>query len=505
MTLWAWVAETARRFRDEEREELADAVVRLPLLALEGETERVRAVLPTALRAVRDDPGHLPVWTTAYLEHWELASRVGHRAEGTSAERDAEAALQAAHGEADEHDGPLSPCGPAVCAALNLLTCHANIDGPGRTADRTALLAEAMDHSCPGRPAWEALVVAHADTLIDDERPDEAVRELDRRAAEIREAGAEVGMDYGFAYVRALRYQERYADALLTLDRLEQGALRAVPPGIARTAAARRLRFERARLLAWLARAGLKPAAEAVQALPDTAEADAHPRHRTAWADAVEDLSAQGALVDDWKTGVALTSWARQAERLGAHRRSARLSLSGARLAADRGARWVGAAAVRRAQSALGRIRRGDDLAGDLDEVRLRLRALPPPQAPAPSDGLLAALRAEPREQVDPERQADLVSAALTERPDDPALLAALGQVGRLLKLGDRAAAPQWERIGRAPTDQRTALSLLETLLHDNDTAGVRTLVSTLTETALTPRSAVGGEERAEAPAPAAR
>src|SRR5690606_7929865 len=164
-------------FREEERPELADAVVRLPLLAAEGDTERIRAVLPSALRALREADGFLPVWLEGYYRHWPLAARVGHRGEGTAALAAAEEALG---------------------AAQNVLDCYANIDGPGRTADRTALLAEAMAHSCPGHPAWEALVVAHADMLIDDERPEEAVRELDLRAAEIREAGAEVGMEYGF-------------------------------------------------------------------------------------------------------------------------------------------------------------------------------------------------------------------------------------------------------------------------------------------------------------------
>ncbi|MFC7741925.1 hypothetical protein ACFQXA_14660 [Nocardiopsis composta] len=258
MTLWTWVAETARRFREEERPELADAVVRLPLLAAEGDTERIRAVLPSALRALREADGFLPVWLEGYYRHWPLAARVGHRGEGTAALAAAEEALVAAHGDAEDADDAASTCGPASCAAQNVLDCYANIDGPGRTADRTALLAEAMAHSCPGHPAWEALVVAHADMLIDDERPEEAVRELDLRAAEIREAGAEVGMEYGFAYVRALRYQDRYTDALLVLEQLEEGALGSVPAGTARTAAARRLRFERARLLAWLSRAGLK-------------------------------------------------------------------------------------------------------------------------------------------------------------------------------------------------------------------------------------------------------
>ncbi|MDA2805166.1 hypothetical protein [Nocardiopsis suaedae] len=482
MTLWTWVAETSRRLREEGHAETADAVARLPQLAAEGEVGRIRGLLPTALRAARADAGVLPPWTEGYLNHWGAAARVGHRGEGTAALDLVEGALRTAHGEDGDEDEDGGACGPAACAAQNVLDCYANIDGPGRTVDRTALLAEAMTHGGPGLPAWEALVVAHADMLIDDERPDEAVRELDLRAAEIREAGSEVGMEYGFAYVRALRYQERYTDALLTVDRLEEGALQMVPVGVPRSAAARRLRFERARLLAWLARSGLKPPEEAREALPETAEADANPRLRKAWVDAAEDLVSLGELRNDWRVGVALTSWSRYAERVGAHRPCAQMSMAAARLAAARDARWVADCAIRRAQRALVRVRRAQDLENDLEEAHEMVRDVPAVALPTEPEDLLDELRKEPRASVDPERQADLVVAARARRPDDTALLNALGQVGRTLMLSDTAAEPQWHHVRREPGDQKAALSLLETLLHDNDTAGVRTLVRTLTE-----------------------
>lgn len=69
--------------------------------------------------------------------------------------------------------------------------------------------------------------------------------------------------------------------------------------------------------------------------------------------------------------------------------------------------------------------------------------------------------------------------------PHDTPLLTALGQVGRTLMLSDAATEPQWRHVREQPGDQRAALSLLETLLHDNDTVGVRTLVSTLAAGAL--------------------
>ncbi|MFC7741924.1 hypothetical protein ACFQXA_14655 [Nocardiopsis composta] len=165
-----------------------------------------------------------------------------------------------------------------------------------------------------------------------------------------------------------------------------------------------------------------------------------------------------------------------------------RAALAGRGPAGRRARRPLGGeSALARARRALGRIRRADELAADLDEARGLVLGLPPVVLPVDAADLVAELRKEPRETVDPERQADLVVAARAQRPDDSVLLSALGQVGRTLKLGDTAAEPQWSRVRRAPNDQRAALSLLETLLQDNDTAGVRVLVRTLTDAALAP------------------
>ena len=117
-------------------------------------------------------------------------------------------------------------------------------------------------------------------------------------------------------------------------------------------------------------------------------------------------------------------------------------------------------------------------------------------QPMAPSAGILDFLRAQPSEEVNPEEQAEQVNVALMEQPHDSALLSALGQVGRTLMLSDAATEPQWRHVREQPGDQRAALSLLETLLHDNDTAGVRNLVRTLAAGALVPENRPGPERQ---------
>lgn len=476
MMLWTWVGETANELSASGHAEAAEAVQDMPQLAVEGEFARLKAGLPAALRAADDVAGR--PWLRGYLEHWPLAARVGNRAEGESVRGAAEGRLRSAH--ASEVG-----CAPAACAAENVVACYANIDGPGNAGDRASVLTEAMDTTEPGEPAWEALVRAHADMLVDDERPDEAVHVLDARAREVRDAGADVSFDFGFGYVRALHQQDRFTDALRTLDHMDAHAAGLWPRGIPRAAAQRRIRFERARVLAWLARTGERPTDEAVAALPALREADAHPAFRAAWTDAAENLITAGALRNEWQLGVALTTWSRYFERVGAWRPCLEVSLSAARLAVSRGARWVAENALERAYRALGRIRRADDPAADLAEARAGAQRLPTPVLDVPAEQILARLRTEPPEQVDPERQADLVVTALEYRPEDSVLLNALGQVGRTLMLTDAAADLHWRRVRTAPGDEKAALSLLETLLHDNDAPGMRTLVRTLADAAV--------------------
>ncbi|TQN32330.1 hypothetical protein FHX37_2281 [Haloactinospora alba] len=478
MTLWTWVDNAAQELRAHGNTALAEAVERMPQLAAAGDVSQINAELPVALRSARSLAGH--EWVESYLEHWPLAARVGDRGEGTSVLEETQSRVRAAHAP-ERNEG----CPPAVCAAENVLVCQSNIDGPGYAADRAALLAEAMAHTRPGEPAWESLVLAHCDMLVDDERPDEAVRNLDVRAEEARAAGTDVSPAYGFGYLRALRHQDRYTEALQILDHL--AALSTWPRGAANADAHRRLRLERSRLVAWLARTGQCSPQEAREALPDVGEAEQHPRLRPGWAEAAEHLVAVGALDNDWQLGVRITTWSRYCERVGAYRPCLELSLAAARLAAARGARWTAQGALQRARRALAAVRRSDDMAADLSEAREEVDRIPPVELPVPAGDALDHLRQQASQHRDPERQADVVVAALAQRPDDSSLLNALGQVGRTLMLTDAAAEPHWRHVHQAPGDQKAALSLLETLLRDNDMAGVRTLVRTLTEAAASP------------------
>ncbi|WDZ89485.1 hypothetical protein [Nocardiopsis sp. HUAS JQ3] len=487
MPMWTWAGETARRLRAVGQAELAEAVAGLPVLCEAGDPVRVEAVARSALRTARRlvaeagaveaaVPGVFGPPTLFFLAHWPLAVRVGALAEGGRALAQVSAA-------ADDEPEPLAH-GPLPVSLLEtLVRCHANIDARGTTGQRRELLSTRRLAGWERTPAWPSFTLARVNLLIDEDLADRAENEL-RRYEHTATGPAMLGAEGVFTLVRALRHQDEHAQALEVLDRMEaELVLDETNPR--RAALNRRIRFERARLLSWLARLGHCPPQEAIVPLPTVEEAEAYPSLRPAWVEAVENLVCQGAVRNDWRLGVRVTTWSRYFERVGAPRRGAELALSAARLAAVRGARWVASCSAQRAERLIGELGSTEEVLGDLAEVRAMIATMPPVRPLAPAEEVLDFLRAQPAEEVDPEQQAEQVNAALERMPHDTPLLTALGQVGRTLMLSDAATEPQWRHVREQPGDQRAALSLLETLLHDNDTVGVRTLVSTLAAGAL--------------------
>ncbi|GAA3967086.1 hypothetical protein FOF52_10815 [Thermobifida alba] len=466
MTLWTWAEETADKTRADGHEQLAAALVRLPELAALGDADRIAAELPAALRAAAE-PG-APPWAAHYLRHWHLGARIVHQQAGTVALAEAAELARAAHADP-------AHCPPGACPAVNAAACHANIDGPGRVVQRELLLTEALEHAEPGTPAHVSLTAAFADLLGDAGRPGEALELLDTQDRRVR-GEAECAL----ARVRALRLLDRDNEALSVLDRLNSETAVLRGPEAAREDVGDRVRFERARLLAWLARAGRRTVDDAAAALPPVDRAQARPSLRPLWAEAVEDLDAVGAGGNDWRLGVRLTGWVRHLERVGAHRPRLELALRAARLALRRGARWTARGMVEQAQAAAVHLRRDDELMADLAEVRDGVRALGLPSTPVPAPRMGSWLWSDQGRGLGPEQRADLLLAALDACPGDTALLGHLGHVGRELDLARCAAREQWARVRALPADLDAALGLLESLLHDEDTEGVRELVRLL-------------------------
>lgn len=487
MPMWTWTGETSRTLREAGQEELAEAVAQLPVMSEAGDSVRVEATARSALRVARrlvteagtgepEVPGLFGPPMLFYLAHWPMAVRVGALAEGQRALKQAEAA---AADEPGPHERGMLP----VSALANAVRCHANIDARGTTALRRELLSSRRLAGWERTPAWPGFTLARVDLLVDEGAPDRAEAEL-RRYEHTATGPGVLGTGGVFALARALRHQDRHREALAELDRLA-GELATRSGGPRAPALRRRVRFERARLLSWLARLGACSAREAIETLPTVEEAESLPSLRPAWVEAAENLVSLGAVRNDWRLGVRVTTWSRYFERVGAPARGAELALAAARLAAVRGSQWVGTCSAQRAEELIADLGESSEIRGDLAEARSMITAMPPVRPEAPADRILDHLRSLPADRVDPEHQAEQVNVALASLPHDTPLLSALGQVGRTLMLSDAATEPQWRHVRETPGDQKAALSLLETLLHDNDTAGVRNLVRTLAAGAL--------------------
>src|SRR5699024_12100522 len=113
-------------------------------------------------------------------------------------------------------------------------------------------------------------VLAGVDLRVDEGVPGRAEAEL-RRYEHTATGAAVLGTGGVFTLARALRHQDRHREALVELDRLAAD-LATRRGGAREPALRRRVRFERARLVSWLARLGSCSPKNAIEALPTVEE-----------------------------------------------------------------------------------------------------------------------------------------------------------------------------------------------------------------------------------------
>ena len=152
----------------------------------EGHHAQVDAVVPelVALARESDQP-----WVEVFVRNFELRSLVLHRENTRAGMGKAIDLLERAH-RPDTVDCPQTICtAHAVCSGYGLR------DPAGYVAERLAVSAETLSRIDPRRVCWLCISNEHADALIDDGRPDEALRFLDKQAGARLAVGAEVDPD----------------------------------------------------------------------------------------------------------------------------------------------------------------------------------------------------------------------------------------------------------------------------------------------------------------------
>ncbi|PYC87948.1 hypothetical protein C7C46_02640 [Streptomyces tateyamensis] len=397
--VWGWVYDTHGQLVAAGQHRLATALVEIAGHAVDGRNEQLDALYPEAVASAR--ALGLP-WVEVFLRHWRLQNLLNKRHQGEQAMTEAVSLLEFAHRE------ETAGCPQSVCAVQDFTICHANIDGPGYVPERLAVLEETLERVEPSRACFDCLSREYADTLEDDGRPGEALAHLDRAKTRIQAAGESVSLSFGHARCSALYRLGRLEEALAALAAAEQ----------AYTKAGHQLDEDdrrkggviRARLLAALGRYD-----EALEQLPEGAEADEFPDVRHRWTEAVALLVAAGRYPNDARLGVRLAHWVSYLDAAGSHRPCLDLALTAGRLAVARGAREVALALLATAERKLALLRRTEAVAGQVAELAAAARALPVPRLPVPAAELLAHLGARPPEQADPEAELELLAAGWHE------------------------------------------------------------------------------------------
>lgn len=334
MDIWAWVSDTERALREAGHDRLATLIDEIPSAVCDDDHARVDALVPEAVALAR--ALKLP-WVELFLRHWHLQSRVLHRLEVKSAQREAVALLEAAHRD------DMRECPQAICAVQDFAACHGLVDGPGYAAEREQVCRETLARIGPRWPCFTCISGELADALIDAGDPEGSLALVERQRAAMAAAGQRLDDQLLSNEVIALLELGRAAEALAALDRAARGGRGRALDDHSR--AARKLLRAHA-----LVRLGRAPEAAAVLPAIDVIRATASHWHR--WAMVSEALVEAEAIDDDAALGAELTTMRARLADQGVVRGAIEVGLIEGRLAHARGDR-AGAEAALAAVEAL--------------------------------------------------------------------------------------------------------------------------------------------------------
>lgn len=452
--LWGWVRDSVRRLADHDAAEarrLAELLEALPSATVDDEHERVDAMVPEALALARslDEP-----WLELFIRHWNLQSRVLHRNLAREELREAVELLEFAS------RSRTADCPQSVCVVQDLACCYSISDGPGYVPERLAVARETLARIDPSWPCFDCISAEYFAALMDDERVAEALDFVEQQRAALAEAGEfELGSNLTLDRARALLALGRAAEALEVLDGTRD-------PADYGDSYAMHHRNLRVAVLLGLGRvdeaAALHPPASAILATPS---------HYDSWVRNLADLIAVGRVANEGGVGALLLRLQRRLHENGARFKAARVALTGARLAVDRGAREVARMLCSDLAALRAELRRPERLDPEIAEIEAELAALGPVvEAP----GARAAVEAELRREggVEAERALDVLVAL---RKLDPAAVELILEHARVLRMLGRAERAvellraEQARVAAGEGREGLLVELAEALLADGD------------------------------------
>ena len=416
MDVWDWIESLCDQDPGGMGERLRADTVALAAASHNNDTDRLEALTHTVLDHARvlDTP-----WLEVFAKHWRLAGlRRDGRGEVLLA--DATALFELAHQERNRG------CPQSVCSVQDLCIAYGGTDGPGYAEDRIAVATEALGRIDADWNCFMCLTSEWVSGLADAGRTEEAEAVLDSQVAKAIANGDDPDHWSLDDRVSLLMSAQRWDEALVVLERYET-----VDVG----------EWRRRRQQQWIAlcRAAIYARTgrpdDAWLLLPDPSEVKRWGLGMVMAMRAVEALVATGTVPNSSALGAVGNGYLRHLVGFGAHRDAFDLAAIQARLALERGARWVAvdALAVMRSERTLLRADAGADAV--LAEVASAVAAADQAGAPLPvpvSDLIeyLAAL-----DDHDEEQEVEWLRAATLADPHNLSLVTVqaslLVQVGR--------------------------------------------------------------------------
>ncbi|MFD0659347.1 hypothetical protein [Thermocatellispora tengchongensis] len=382
--IWAWVGDTQRQLHGAGNAGLAIALGDIPAQAYEGRYSQLDVVAPAV--ANQAESMELP-WLEFYARYWHLIGRIGDRAQGAVALKDAAELVAFAERE-DVRDCPSVPA-----AYEALAVAQANADGPGYAEERLAMLGARLADVEPGSPAFAGLTTQYVAGLLDSGKADEAVAYAESAIDRLRAAELEASWELAAVSARALLAAGRAEDALAALD-----AATGFKPDDP-IAKPHREGVLRARVLGTLGRT-----AEAVEALPDLDVVGDHPRSFVEWAETVRLLAGSEQIANTWQLGRVLRQWIDYFAMMGGYRARVELALIAGEMALARQGVWQARALADIAETGLAELKTTEGLPERIAELRAAADATTPLPPPGEEAELVGLFDAADGFNADPER-----------------------------------------------------------------------------------------------------
>lgn len=446
--IWDWIIRLDEELQEAGQGQVAKLIDQFSTEVCELNMEKVDAMLPEAIALSRslNNP-----WLEVFFRHWEMRNRVGNRVEGEVALADAVKYFEMAHREETYE------CPQSVCLTQDLTDCYANIDGPGWVEERKAVVEEMMERITPHWNCFRCLSVEYIEALADEEKYEEALAYIALQEAKLQEAG--VKDDLQDSKIDIYIKQERYSEAYELLQ-------------AKKLAKANEYQWEKWRQLEQVDEAYLLAMlgneAEAREKLVPWGQLA--PLGYRRWIRTIEQLVTLDAGYNNWQVSGLIQSAIDHFEKVGSYRHLIEMAEIQIRLALKRGSTWYARRALTQIKSAIPQLRKQDGMDALFAELE---KAIAVQKAtvnlPVEADELVEWLntRGEAGEGRNPEMEIEWLLEAITQLPDNEALVGNAASALFALEAKEEAERLLWNYVRKHRADDSITAMLSSRLMDE--------------------------------------